>query len=67
MRQKNKDCIKKADEIISLSCDVERCWNCGTPNWDLGSVCGNCGENPETKPEGTFAFNPTLMNQIGGC
>ena len=41
-----------------LGCGVARCKSCGTPNWDNGPVCGNCGEDPDKKPEGTLPFNP---------
>jgi hypothetical protein len=44
------------------STDGPRCIHCGTPNPDHGPVCGNCGENPFSVPDGeTLLFNPRLI------
>lgn len=54
-----------ASAKAALYCGVKRCETCGTPNWDNGPVCGNCGEDPNKIPEGTVPFNPLFSR--GGC
>jgi len=43
---------KTAKETINLCCGAFRCRRCGTPNYDQGSVCANCDEDP-------FSSEPT--------
>ncbi|HAJ44903.1 MAG: hypothetical protein UV53_C0009G0007 [Candidatus Azambacteria bacterium GW2011_GWE1_42_9] len=61
-RKNKKKFLYRVNKVVFLNCGAERCRTCGTPNWDGGDICGNCGEDPKAKPVGTLPFDP-FFNQ----